>query len=196
MLNGIFQLLSQQPLPVDEIKNALQTYDLSLDNLQSVSGSFKTVYALSHDIALASVKAINKEMLSKEKVLLAKLAEIGLPAITYYSDVFECQGNRQAVLLQWIPDAILIDVKDFEAAQRKLMLAALGIDLPVSGEAWVLHKNETEKSIRQLFSNNPKLFMQVVKFAQLLHPSLLHIINILENNALAIADLQLLVTKD
>ncbi len=187
-------LLEQNPLPVDEIKLMLQTHQQQLFNLKSVSGSFKTIYPLNQEYAVASTKA--STMLGKEKKLLQKLEDVGLPAIKIYSDVFELPQDYQAVLLQWISDATLIDVKDFESAQRKLMIAALGIDLPVSGEAWVLYKDMIEQRVNKMFANNAELFIHVQQFAKTLHQALLDIINKLESNALRIADLQLLVTKE
>ena len=77
MLDGIFALLAQRPLPIDEIRATLQSHQLDFDNLTTISGSFKTLYALNHEVAVASVSAINKDMLSKEKILLSKLAELG-----------------------------------------------------------------------------------------------------------------------
>lgn len=194
MLDGIFALLGQRPLPIDEIMATL--HQLDLDNLTTVSGSFKTLYALNREIAVASVTASNKEMLSKEKILLSKLAELGLPTVQYYTDVFEFQLNRQAVLMQWVPDSTLIDAKDFEMAHHKLMIAALGIVMPVSGEAWALHKSEIDRQINQLFADKPEIHIQVRKFAQNLHSALLNIIKNLETNGVRIADLQLLVTKE
>ncbi|MBI2791367.1 MAG: hypothetical protein HYX61_05375 [Gammaproteobacteria bacterium] len=196
MLDGIFALLAQRPLPIDEIRAILQSHQLDFDNLTTISGSFKTLYALNHEVAVASVSAINKDMLSKEKILLSKLAELGLPTIQYYTDVFEFQLNRQAVLMQWVPDSTLIDSKDFESAHQKLIIAALGIDIPVTGEAWVLHKIAIDQKIHQLFSAKPEIFIQVKQFALNLHRALLSIIMNLETNGVRIADLQLLVTKE
>lgn len=190
-------LLQQKPLPVDEIKSILRVHHQQLFSLASISGSFKTIYALNREFAVATTKgSTSRQMLSKEKKLLEILEEANLPVVKLYSDVFELQQDYEAVLLQWIPDAILIDVKDFESAQRKLMIAALGIDLPVSGEAWVLYKNIIELRIKQMFANSSELYVQVQEFAKNLHRVLLDIINNLESNALRIADLQLLVTKE
>jgi hypothetical protein len=194
MLDGIFALLGRRPLPIDEIMATL--HQLDLDNLTTVSGSFKTLYALNSEIAVASVPSSNKEMLSKEKILLSKLAELGLPTVQYYTDVFEFQLNRQAVLMQWVPDSTLIDAKDFEMAHHKLMIAALGITMPVSGEAWALHKPIIDLQINQLFTEKPEMHIQVKQFAKNLHRVLMSIITNLETNGVRIADLQLLVTKE
>ena len=158
MLGSFSELLQQRPLPVDEIRATLQAQQFQWDDYPSISGSFKTIYALNHEVAVASVKADNKDMLSKEKILLAKLLEHGLPAIQYYSEVFELHLDKPAVLLQWIPNSILIDVKDFESAPKNLIYPALGIDLPVSGEAWALYKDEVDQKINKLFLDFPLMY--------------------------------------
>jgi hypothetical protein len=60
----------------------------------------------------------------------------------------------------------------------------------------VLYKNVIELRIKQMFANSSELYVQVQGFAKTLHKVLLDIINNLEINALRIADLQLLVTKE
>ncbi len=197
MLNTLFHLFQQDPLPLETIKGVFQAHHTKLKDLACVCGSFKTIYPFMNKFALATVKGPKaKEMLIKEQKLITKLAENGLPTIKFHSDVFELANDRQAVLLQWVPATTLIDVKDeIASSKRKLMAVALGIEI-LSGEAWVLQKSHVEKQIKCLFLENPALFLQVKKFALKLQHSIRDIVSTLEAKDMLIADLQLLVSID
>lgn len=182
---------------------ALLTLDQAeLSQYHCVDGSLKRVYQLPvGNLALACFRQkgdqtsieSGKALLVKEKKLLLLLKESGLPTANVYGEPFELNG-QYAFVMDWISEANLIDVKDQEAASRKLVASFLNITIP-SGEGWVLQKNSIEKKIIEQIRADDFSVANVRIQALKLQQQFVQIITILNEKGYLIADLQLLVNR-
>ncbi|MGE3318896.1 MAG: hypothetical protein AB7I18_06330 [Candidatus Berkiella sp.] len=205
MLIGINALLSNPPSPetVSVLQQMLITHQQELAELHCVEGSLKKVYQLpAGNLALAcfrekeSTSALSrgKALLEKEKKLVAMLGDLGLPTVKIYGEPFEIKGQF-ALLMDWVNDATLIDVKDQEAACQKLVATLLNVTIP-SGEGWVLQKSSIEKKISDKFKEKDFSHEAVKAQAKKFQQQFAEITTILAQKGFMIADLQLLINAE
>lgn len=173
---------------------------LDFADMQWVAGSFKQVCQLEEEMAfgIACIREktkLAKQALIKESSLLNFMRSVELPAIQFHSKPFKITTGQYAVILDWISDAVLIDVKDFESAQNKLFSIAFGVTIP-NGEGWVLKKNKIEAEVKAKLMNDESAFRQAKLFSERLHSKLLNILNCYEIEKIMISDLQLMITQE
>jgi hypothetical protein len=197
MLTGIQTLLTQ---PLENFQAGMQQllteHVAEIANLPCVEGSLKKVYTLPGErFALVCFRekatSAGKALLTKEIQLINYLQSCGLPTVRIYSEPF-ILNDQYVFLMDWIPDANFIDVKDQEAAPRKVISTLLDINIP-SGEGWVLKKAQVEQDISEkVFATS--FSMDAVKLkALMLEEQFAKISKILTVNGLMIADLQFLI---
>lgn len=172
---------------------------LDLADMKWVAGSFKQVCQLEDDVVLGLAcireKVISAERaLIKEAFLLDFMRSINLPAVQFYSAPFRTATGQYAVILDWISDAVLVDVKDFESAQNKLFSIAFGVTIP-NGEGWVLQRSKIETEVREKLMNDGIALSQAKLFAESLHEKLINILSCSEKEKIMISDLQLMITQ-
>lgn len=198
MLSGIKEALQKAENPTALIQEIVLSHKAVFEQLPSVCGSFKNITPLEGNFAIAYVREkgnSSQEMLQKEGKLLKYMRSLGLPAINFYSDVFEINPDQYAVLIDWIPNANLLDSKAVDAVHNKLAAIILGISIPDT-EAWALRKTEIDEEIRLKIEDSESILTHAQHVASKLHESLKKIAETIEINQCLIGDLQLIVTPD
>lgn len=164
----------------------------------AVLGQFKRIEPF-RDIPGFAVAIANnpgedsKVKLEQECELLGTLAQNNLPAIKTYGDVFEISKDRFGVLMDWVPNATLLDGKDPDAINVILPYLLLGEEIP-SGEARVLYlpRGKLESKINDKISREE--IGQMRDRAAKLSDEFSELINTLKKNNVVVGDLQLLIS--
>lgn len=181
-------------LKLQESSAELANNAFTPDGMKVVSGEFSVVYPIGNGFAVKWQKKpdLNGD-LAREAALLQHLNTHDIPAIKTYGGVFQING-RDAVVMDWIDGAKLIDAKSPENAKLILYSVLLGINIP-TGEAWAMHYNDvqaevTAKTLDPDFDLE-RLQMRSAQFADqfaLLSQNL-------NTKKLAIGDLQILISS-
>lgn len=159
-------------------------------------GQFKQILPMTDDIALAIVRASSgpqaKEDLEHEVALLKVLQEHGYPALQTYGEVFEVADGKHAVVMDWVPNANLIDGKSPEMINYLLPALMLGVPINTSNEAWAMQLPQMMRNM-QLAAKNCN-FDEVQAFARNVSREIAQLQKIIEEQKLIIGDLQMLIT--
>jgi hypothetical protein len=165
---------------------------------KAVLGQFKRIEPF-RDIPGFAVAIANnpgedsRVKLEHECELLSTLAQNNLPAIKTYGDVFEITKDRFGVLMDWVPNATLLDGKDPDAINVILPYLLLGEEIP-TGEARVLYlpRGKLESKINDKISREE--IGQMRDRAEKLSNEFSELINTLKKNNVVVGDLQLLIS--
>ncbi len=194
MINGLDSFLQNPDVSIYQIQEYLLAHKEEVFQLNSVCGQFKNIYKISDKYAVACINKLQgADIFKKEIALLAHLSAIGLPVIQYHGELFEIEEGHFAHIIDWINEATLLDSKDGDSTNSKLLALFLGVTIP-SGEGWVLQKYKIESDIRAVLDNDAFTLEDLKEKAKKLHSALVEIQSKLTKNNFAICDLQLLVT--
>ncbi|MGE3318694.1 MAG: hypothetical protein AB7I18_05305 [Candidatus Berkiella sp.] len=158
-------------------------------------GQFKSVIPISEGLAVAVVRAsageTAKEQLAHETHLLNILRENGFPALNTYGDIFEITAGHPAVMMEYIPNASLLDGKSIDMVKYMIPAMALGVSINTGDEAWAM---KLPSILRQMqaacFTSN----LDTVKaFAEKLQSEVTNLMKTVQEKMMMIGDLQILV---
>jgi hypothetical protein len=163
--------------------------------IKAIAGSFKKVFPVDASYAVACVHNRTPQvLLQQEGHLLTILRTIEIPANQFYGKVFPMSDTHHGVVMDWLPNTILIDSKDMDSRFSQIIAHFLGIDVP-KGEGWVLQKGVIEAQMRHNLKENPNSFTELKKSAFRFSEALKDILAKLDKHQYMIADLQLLVNN-
>lgn len=159
-------------------------------------GQFKEISPLTDTVAVAVVRATKDKVIAKlelehENHLLHILRENGFPALQTHGGVFEIDENKFALLMDWIPNANLIDGKTPDALALSLPAMVLGMKINTGKEAWAMQASKLGAQIRE---NAKSCDMKKAQaFAQTLGDEFKSLKNIMDTKGMIVGDLQILV---
>lgn len=179
----------------EELQQQAKLEYSSLVHKKGAVGQFKQIVPMTDDIAVAVVRASAgiqaKNDLEHEVALLKVLKEHGFPALQTYGDVFEIADGKHAVVMDWVPNANLIDGKAPEMINYLLPALMFGVPINTGDEAWAIKLPQISRGIVQAAAqSDPK---QVQRFAMNLSEEIARLLEVIDKQKLVVADLQILI---
>lgn len=187
--------MNNGPKPEDLQQDAKQKYPNIAG--QGLVGQFKQIIPTQENIAVAVVKAAQgetaKERLEHEAYLLNYLREQGFPAIQTYGEVFEVAPGRHALMMDYVPDATLLDGKSIDTLKFSIPGMVLGVPVNTGHEAWAMQLPTIMRNIEEaaLISD----LEQVKTFAKTLGEQAAQLVKTVQEKMLMVGDLQILVDR-
>lgn len=160
-----------------------------------VLGRFKKIIPILQRYAIAvaepqGLAASNKATLENEQQRLKELRKHGFPVIETYGNVFEVQPGQYAMIMDWIPNACLIDVKKPLEVAYALPGLLLGYKVDMSKEAT---KNTSFYKASFYLDLQKARFEKLSERAQLLKEQFAVLLNRFMETNLFVDNLQILV---
>lgn len=158
-----------------------------------IGGEFSAIHPVSETLAVKWHKQTDTSGdLAREVALLKHLNDHNISAIRTYGNVFQIK-NRDAVLMEWLPEARLLDVKFPDKAPLMLIGALLNVQIP-AGEAWAMRypsiRAEIEKKLKDQNFDLEGFQQRARNFANSFHT----LSTQLSENGILVGDLQILIT--
>lgn len=165
-------------------------------------GTCKRVFKLDNDIGLAvthSNTSMESDLIHDELLYLAYLKEHGYPVVNTHGGVFAVEGEgdktRYGFLMDYIPRAVFIETKSPALLKAQIFAALLGIPTQASEGWWALNHAKLFTTIASKM-NNPEAFAKLQLSAAQLFNHFQSLIEKLQHENLAIADLQIMLSSD
>lgn len=166
------------------------------------AGTCKRVFKLPGNIALAVTHGnagMEKDLIHNERVYLQYLKDQGFPVVEVHGKVFAVEGEdkqaRYGYLMNYIPNAVFIETKSPVLLKAQIFAALLGIPTQPSEGWWGLNHARLLSDIAKRIQN-PEVFKQLKARAENLFTNYKNLIEQLAKQQLAIADLQIMLSKD
>ncbi len=180
----------------EELQEKAKSEYFELLSKKGAVGQFKKIVPMTENIAVAIVKASDglkaKQDMEHEVTLLKVLKEHGFPVLQTYGDVFEIADAKHAVVMDWVPNANLIDGKAPEMINYLLPALMLGVPINTSNEAWAIQLPQVSKKILAATQNIN--IAEIQEFARNLSQEISELQRVMDEQKLLIADLQMLIT--
>lgn len=170
------------------------------------AGNFKKVVRLADPfdhLAIAYIHTPTKtekggkleyQMISTEVKALRLLAEKGYPVVDVHTDVFEIEPGRYGFVLDYVPNASMIDCKSKNQALDALKGWMTGVAIPTHQEAYYMRQDEIINKVEKSIQEYPISYFK--DKAKILSESFNTLSTRLMQDSLAIIDLQLLIARD
>lgn len=165
-------------------------------------GTCKRVFQLPNNIGLAvthSNTLMEKDLIHDELLYLAYLKEHSYPVVNTHGAVFAVEGEgskaRYGFLMDYIPRSVFIETKSPALLKAQVFTALLGIPTQASEGWWALNHARLFTTIAAKL-NNPEAFSKIQVSAAQLFNNLNNLIEKLQQEKLAIADLQIMLSND
>lgn len=166
------------------------------------AGTCKRVFKLPNNMGLAvthSNSLMEKDLIFNEGIYLAYLKEHNYPIVRVHGSVFAVEGDgkdaRYGYLMDYIPNAVFIEVKSPALLKTQIFAALLGIPTKPSEGWWGLNYQRVNAEIASKI-DNPTHYNQLRETAQTLLTHFTNLIDKLESDNIAIADLQIMLSND
>lgn len=166
---------------------------------QYEAGTCKRVFKLPNNIGLAVTHGnslMERDLIRNEEIYLAYLKEHQYPVVDMHGGVFAVEGEgkneRYGYLMDYIPNAVFIEVKSPSLLKTQIFAALLGIPTQPSEGWWGLNFNRVNSAIAAKL-DDPENYNDLKANAATLLTNFTNLIEKLERDSIAIADLQIML---
>ncbi|MGE3318658.1 MAG: hypothetical protein AB7I18_05125 [Candidatus Berkiella sp.] len=178
-------------------QHVISNYEGLKDHQDVVKGEFKRIIPLGDGRAVAVMtQQVADESLKRECQYLQSLEKNGVPALKTYGEVFHV-GKEQhpAVIVDWIPNATLVDVKHPDAMRAIVPAMLLGVKVGKGEGGLAFALNNIKKAISDINPDSHSL-EKIKERAQELAKAFTELDFQIKSGKLQIIDLQVLVGED
>lgn len=166
------------------------------------AGTCKRVFKLPNNLGLAVTHGhsmMEKDLIFNEEIYLAYLKEHQYPIVNVHGSVFAVEGAEKdahyGYLMDYIPNAVFIEVKSPALLKTQIFAALLAIPTKPSEGWWGLNFSKVNSAIAAKI-DNVVLYNHLKQNAATLLSNFTNLIEKLERDSIAIADLQIMLGSD
>lgn len=178
-------------------ERVIRDFNQLKDHQDAVKGEFKRIIPLGDGRAVAVMtQATDKDALKKECQYLQSLQQSGVSALNTYGEIFQVGKEKHpAVIVDWIPNATLIDVKHPDAMRATVPAILLGVKVGKGEAGLAFSLTEINKAVDNLLVDSSQ-FAAIQERAKQLAQAFTELDAQIKSGKLNIVDLQVLVGPD
>lgn len=178
-------------------QRVIRDYDQLREHQDAVKGEFKRVIPLGDGRAVAVMTQQTDDAgLKRECQYLERLQQSGIPALNTYGEVFRVgKDQHPAVIVDWLPNSTLVDVKHPDAMRAVVPAMVLGVKVGKGEGGLVFSQAAIKKAIDDIPPDASSL-AAIKEKAKELAQAFTELDRRIKGEKLHIIDLQVLVGRD